>query len=268
LTDQPDCDLTSEPDSPDDFFRNVNIQFLVHELKGPLDVIQTNIRMLLEMKGSADALTPFQERSLRRSIRSAAKMRDVIHSLLEVGSSQTGRITVQEFSPVQPTIDVLVNSLETVLCGETDAPDTDADPTEFLSQNNVRLIVPPEIKPILLKQDKAKFRYILGNLVRNGLAHRRSKLEVELALGGSDLFITVTDDGPGIEDHNALFHRYAQKSGQDRNRHRGHGLGLASSKIMAHCLGGDVTVETHTGEGARFLLTLPLQADDPAGPKG
>jgi two-component system, OmpR family, sensor kinase len=32
----------------DDFFRQVNIEFLVHELKDPVSVIETGARMLLD----------------------------------------------------------------------------------------------------------------------------------------------------------------------------------------------------------------------------
>jgi two-component system, OmpR family, sensor kinase len=265
LTDQP-CDLDPEANQSDDFFRNVNIQFLVHELKGPLDVIQTNIRMLLEGRNTAGALTPFQEKALKRSVRSAAKMRDIIHSLLEVGRSQTGRIDVKEFELFECAAEVLVNSLETVNCGESDVPEAGTDPAGFLSHNGIRLTAVPEICHTLVRQDKTKFMYILGNLARNGLSHRRSRLDVEITLGGTDFFITVADDGPGIapQDRESLFKRYAQKSDQDRSRQKGHGLGLAGSQIMARTLGGDVTFDMQCGAGARFLLKLPLQIDDQA----
>lgn len=263
MTEQPHFDVKSESDPPDDFFRSVNIQFLIHELKGPLDVIQTNIRMLLEMKESAGRLTELQEKALKRSIRSAAKMRNIIHSLLEVGRSQTGRIDVREFELGECTAEVLVNALETVMCGEVDAPDAGADPAEFLSRHNIHLTLPPEVRHTKLRQDETKFKYILGNLVRNGLSHRHSRLDVELRLDGTDLLVTVSDDGPGLapRNHGAPFKRQTQNRDHSKKHHKGHGLGLASSRIMARYLGGDVIVAAQSGTGACFLLRLPLQVD-------
>ena len=266
MKEQPPFDLKSESDPPNDFFRSVNIQFLIHELKGPLDVIQTNIRMLLEMKESTGRLTPLQEKALKRSNRSAAKMRNIIHSLLEVGRSQTGRIHVEEFELMECAYEILENSLETVICGEIDTPETDTDPVEFLSRHNIHLTSSPEAQNAVLRQDKTKFKYILGNLVRNGLSHRHSYLEVDLKLTETDLLIAISDDGPGfaLQDHKMLFKRYTQNRDHCRKHHKGHGLGLASSRIMARYLGGDVTVISRSEAGACFLLKLPLQLDPKA----
>lgn len=262
-----DCKLPSDQNQSDDFFRNINIQFLIHELKGPLDVIQTNIRMLLEFEKDAGPLTNFQKKALKRSIRSSAKLRDIIHSLLEVGSSQAGRINLQQFDVVRCTAEVLVNSLETVICGESDAPDADSDLTHFLADNGINLVVSPEVLGTCIRQDKTKFMYIVGNLVRNSLQHKASQVTVQLTLEETNLHISVSDDGAGIapEDRKALFKGYTQKrGGHGKGRRKGHGLGLASSRIMARYLGGDISIDTQYSEGAQFVVRLPLAMDDQA----
>ncbi|HEY7407684.1 MAG TPA: ATP-binding protein, partial [Gemmatimonadaceae bacterium] len=40
----------------------------------------------------------------------------------------------------------------------------------------------------------------------------------------------------------------------------GTGLGLSVARRLARLLGGDLTVESAPGEGARFTVTLPLRA--------
>ena len=61
--------------------------------------------------------------------------------------------------------------------------------------------------------------------------------------------------GPLIDpaDQQRIFERF------ERADHKagGTGLGLAISRRLARSMGGDVTLESAPGEGARFTLTLP-----------
>ena len=67
--------------------------------------------------------------------------------------------------------------------------------------------------------------------------------------------MTVADQGPGIAaaDQQRIFERFerAQSKGE------GTGLGLAISRRLARSMGGDVTLDSAPGEGARFTLILP-----------
>lgn len=263
------CHHGSNRDQAEDFFRSINIQFLVHELKGPLYVIETNTRMLLEFEKKFGRLTASQQKILQRSMRSAASLRNIVHSLLEVGSNQAGRINLQRFNVVQCTAEVLADALETVHCDVLDIPGTSAVSADYLAANGIDLSFSPEVQSVCLRQDKTKFEYILGNLVRNGLHFRCSRVGVRLGMKAEQLEICVYDDGPGIEprDQELLFKRYAHKSPKGRAQRKGHGLGLASSRILARCLGGDITIDDTYSGGARFVLRLPLILDEQAAEK-
>jgi signal transduction histidine kinase len=47
-------------------------------------------------------------------------------------------------------------------------------------------------------------------------------------------------------------------------RQQGVGLGLAISRDLARAMHGDISVESDAGQGATFVLTLPLHAPDAA----
>jgi signal transduction histidine kinase len=67
--------------------------------------------------------------------------------------------------------------------------------------------------------------------------------------------VTVSDEGPGIDaaDQQRIFERFERAdAGME-----GTGLGLAISRRLARSMGGDVTLESAPGSGARFTLTLP-----------
>ncbi len=65
----------------------------------------------------------------------------------------------------------------------------------------------------------------------------------------------VTDTGPGVPDNMAetIFNRFAKPD----EFKQGIGLGLSFSKMIAQSLGGNVWLDTHYTDGARFVLVIP-----------
>ena len=71
--------------------------------------------------------------------------------------------------------------------------------------------------------------------------------------------IEVRDNGPGIEDLDALFEPfYTTKQPGD-----GVGLGLAISSQIVTDLGGRLTARNGQAGGAVFEMQLPIAGDDP-----
>lgn len=93
---------------------------------------------------------------------------------------------------------------------------------------------------------------ILGNAVRHSPQGGTVAIVFEEDEGKAQ--VTVADMGPGIDrrDQQRIFERYEQGAAPGTA-----GLGLAISRRLARSMGGDVTLESAPGEGARFTLTLP-----------
>ena len=70
---------------PEHFFQQVNIEFLVHELKDPLSVIEAGATMLLKKPDPDHPLASRQQRTLERILRNSHKARRMLWELLEVG---------------------------------------------------------------------------------------------------------------------------------------------------------------------------------------
>jgi signal transduction histidine kinase len=68
----------------------------------------------------------------------------------------------------------------------------------------------------------------------------------------------VADQGRGIDpaDHDRIFAKFERL---DPLEATGNGLGLYIARRLARAMGGDLTVESEAGEGARFTLSLPTQ---------
>ena len=98
---------------------------------------------------------------------------------------------------------------------------------------------------------------ILVNLIGNAVRHSPEGGTVGLAFAATPgtASVTISDEGPGIEpaDQQRIFERFERAD----SKGAGTGLGLAISRRLARSMGGDVTLDSAPGEGARFTLTLP-----------
>lgn len=98
---------------------------------------------------------------------------------------------------------------------------------------------------------------ILVNLIGNAIRHSPNGGRIHLAfsISGAMARVSVTDEGTGVAsgDQERIFERFERA----RQTEDGAGLGLAISRRLARSLGGDVTLDSAPGEGARFSLTLP-----------
>jgi signal transduction histidine kinase len=114
-----------------------------------------------------------------------------------------------------------------------------------------------ESEPLLASGQERAVIQIIVNLLVNAIRYSPKGKTVRLAFGGTDgtASITVSDEGPGVavEDQKRIFERFERA----HTREEGAGLGLAISRRLARSMGGDVTLDSAPGEGARFTLTLP-----------
>lgn len=255
-------DLASPDADASSFFRELDTQLLVHELKNPLALIEATTRTLLEHTARLGPLTERQERALRRVLRGAVRGQGLVNHLLEVGRAESSQFAYAAFAPAEAVFRVLLEAIETSdgeLAGRLSQESSDSAKLGVLDLAGITFSPAPGIESETIVQDQVKFDLVVSNLIQNGLRFRRKALDVALRREGANLVVQVKDDGPGIapEHHAAIFERYRQVSVLDGHERKGHGLGLAGARILARRLGGDITVESVPGQGATFRLVIP-----------
>jgi two-component system, OmpR family, sensor kinase len=249
---------------PDAFFEKIDIEFLIHELKDPIAVIETGVRSLLEKQETFGELSPRQERTLKRAMRNCVKARGMLHGLLEVGRSENKQLSGCRFKPADIIREILVESLEAMSGKFSEALSAfkgSDEVIQFLNTEGFDLTIAGRARGADAFQDELKFRQIAGNLIKNAIHHRKKQVRINMDIDNEWLCLEVTDDGPGIdpEQHGAIFQRYTQIGDDQKVTRRGHGLGLAGAYIIARHLGGDIKIKSERGQGAAFCLYLPMQ---------
>jgi two-component sensor histidine kinase len=127
------------------------------------------------------------------------------------------------------------------------------------SDRGVRIDRPDADEVLLATGEFRRVLQILVNLIGNAVRYSpqgsmvwiRSEAEGDLAA------IIVADLGKGIDvkDQERIFEKFERV---DPAEPGGSGLGLYIARRLARSMGGDITVDSAPGQGARFVLTLPL----------
>jgi two-component system OmpR family sensor kinase len=262
--------LASAAAGSDDFFRALDTQLLVHELKGPLSLIEAAARTLIEQTGRMGPLTERQEKTVKRILRGTLRGRRLVDQLLEIGRAESAQFSLASFDVGEDVLKTLIESVETSdaqLAARLSEATTGEAQQAVLAQAGITMKIAPEINGVRIFQDPVKFALIVGNLIQNALHFRRRSAEIVVDREGDDLIISVKDDGPGIppEHHGAVFERYKQLPIHDGFEREGHGLGLAGALILARRLGGDIFLDSVSGQGATFRFRIPVNRAKPDG---
>ena len=110
--------------------------------------------------------------------------------------------------------------------------------------------------------DQSQVQQVVLNLLLNAAEATHSKSErrvmVSTRAEGAYVRLMVTDNGEGIAPENLakIFHPFFTTKPEGK----GVGLGLAVSYGIIEAHGGDIEVTSKVGEGATFLVSLPLEA--------
>jgi len=255
-----------ETDDGERFFQQVNIEFMIHELKDPLSVIETNAQLLDKLHPRGGTQNQRRKRLVDRILRGAQKVRALLEELLEVGRAEAVCFNCRPFAPLHVIQQVLIEVVEShapELYDGLRSINHMADRLAFLAAGGLRLEAQSAVKTIQMVQDETKFRQIAANLLKNALTYRRRLLLIHLSCHRDTLTLSIRDDGPGVADEHKdkIFERYTQVSPFPGVARSGHGLGLAVSRILARSMDGDLFLESQLGQGAVFRLTLPLEFD-------
>ena len=111
--------------------------------------------------------------------------------------------------------------------------------------------------------DSTQMRQLLQNLINNGLKFHHPENKPVVKVYGQLLNevckITVEDNGIGFEEKylDRIFGVFQRLHG--RGQYDGTGVGLAICQKIAERHGGSITAKSSPGQGATFIVTLPVR---------
>jgi PAS domain S-box-containing protein len=129
-----------------------------------------------------------------------------------------------------------------------------------LEETGGTISVPETLPPV--NGDSSQLHQLLQNLIANGLKFRRQGVTPQITVSARRvpkkmLHVEVQDNGIGIEEkyHEQIFTMF--KRLHSREEYEGTGIGLAVCKKIVNRHGGEIGVQSNSGEGSTFWFTLP-----------
>jgi heavy metal sensor kinase len=213
---------------------------LAHDLRTPLTRLRGSAEMALRDEGErAEARA-----ALAGCIEETDRLLHVIDALLDISAAEGGALALNR---AQVDLRSLVER----------AADLYREVAEE-KKISVELDMPV---PVECAADSVRLGHAVNNLLDNALKYTPEGGRVALAAWAEagSAFLTVTDNGPGVPDHEqeAIFRRLYR--GDASRSQRGTGLGLSLVKAVVEAHGGSVWVENALKGGARFIVSLPLR---------
>ena len=128
------------------------------------------------------------------------------------------------------------------------------------ADRNVRIDGPGPDESLPATGDFTRSLQVLMNLIANAVRYspEGGQVWIRLEREGDLAAVIVADQGKGIaeQDQARIFEKFERV---DPNEPGGTGLGLYIARRLARAMGGDLSVDSAPGQGARFTFTLPLR---------
>ncbi len=207
-----------------------------HEVRTPLTVISASADNLL----MDTSLTVNAKNRVEKIIRHGEKLQNLFDTYLNNERLLNGDNTIQMAS-----VD-LVTLCESLVQDMRDAHGID-----------VRFGAPAQL---LLTCDAGLLRVAISNLLENARKHAPENSDITLSLSqaGERVHISVTDQGPGVDDQDMPFIFDAYFRGKGAYASLGSGLGLHLVQFIATQHQGRVDARKRHPCGMQFVIEIPL----------
>ena len=110
--------------------------------------------------------------------------------------------------------------------------------------------------------DEESFIKIMSNLISNAIKYAKKTICVSAERQNNSIIITVTDDGPGIEENEKkkIFEAFYQIKRNSDSQTPGIGIGLHIANTVAQMMDGIITVDNRKDgvKGVCFTVSLPI----------
>lgn len=216
---------------------------LSHELRTPLNAIFGWTRML--SSGQLDEVS--FKRAIETIERNAKLQARLIEDMLDVSRIISGKLRL-DAQPVDLT--GVINAAV-----DTSRPAADA--------KNIRVYVVLDYGAGMVLGDPMRLQQIVWNLLSNAIKFtpKGGSIQVQLERVNSQIEITVSDTGMGIDEEFLpfVFDRFRQGDSTSSKKHGGLGLGLSIVRHLVELHGGTVEAQNRQDRsGAIFTVKLPV----------
>jgi len=214
-----------------------------HELRTPLNAVLGFAQLM--RSDSADPLSSHHREQMELVLQAGQHLRTLIDEMLDVSRIESGRMSID------------LRDLE--LCELLDGAMDMSRPHAAECGVRLEAAYAPSCK-MLMRSDPARLRQVMLNLLSNAIKYNRPGgwVRVEAIRDPYFVHIIVRDNGLGMspEQKAQLFQPF-NRLGRERSDVQGTGIGLVLVRQLVALMGGELTLESTSGQGTCVQVTLP-----------
>jgi signal transduction histidine kinase len=226
------------------------VSLVSHELRTPLTAIHGSLGIIITKFGQR--LPEEVTRLLEVASRNSHRLRRLIDNILDLEKAESGVLGFDiRTLPLRPMLEQAI---------DVNQP--------YAAHFGVQLKLEEVTPGLQVRADGERLMQVLTNLLSNASKFSPAGQTVAVAAQrrGTDVRITVTDRGPGIDEgfRDRVFQRFAQADATAGTPKEGTGLGLSIAKAMVERMQGSIGFDSVPGAGTTFYFDLPAQPAAPA----
>jgi len=222
------------------------LAMMTHEIRTPMNGVLGMTSVLLD-----SGLTPAQERYATTIRESAEGLLRIINDVLDFSKLDAEAMTIETKAF---DLHMLFHQVAEILAPKALAKNIAFD-----------VAIDPGV-PRFVRADAGRIRQVLLNLAGNAVKFTEAGF-VAVQVGARDvegrhvLSVQVADTGIGIarDRIGRLFQSFEQADASISRRFGGTGLGLAISRKLVERMGGEIGVESESGNGSTFRFDIPFE---------
>jgi PAS domain S-box-containing protein len=216
---------------------------VIHDLRGPLQTVQTSLTMLGRLLSRNNI--PGASQVVDMGSRGAKQLSRMVESLLDIQRLEEGKAI----------LNLKLASLHSILANAAEL----VQPMALEAGQRLSFDLGGDLPFISVDADM--IQRVVTNLVENAIKYTPEGGLITLGANASNSYvqINVTDSGPGIPENmqRQIFDKFSRVNYSDGPK--GVGLGLAFCRLAVEAHGGQIWVESDPKRGgSTFSFTLPV----------
>lgn len=208
-----------------------------HELRTPINAMRIQGEYALTQESGEE-----KDEAIVRMLEKNEEMHALVSQLLMIARMDAGQ------TPLADPCDLAQMIMQAA-----------EDMQPVADERGVRIETQIPAQPCIVQGNRAMLMRALINLTDNAIRYGKENGLVRIALQADeeDLRMTVSDDGPGIDqaDLPHVFERFWRADSARTSQ--GTGIGLAIVRAVARMHGGEAYAESGMGKGSSFTIRLP-----------
>lgn len=222
-----------------DFLNNIS-----HEVRTPLN----GILGFAEIISLHDLSEEEKKDSLTMLFESSNRLLSTITNYMDISLITSGSLSInkKDFNPSQ-ILNRILNNFEPVCSSR---------------QLEIKLELPENSEDYLIHSDPEICQKIISHFMDNAVKFTENgsiTFGFKIKTDQAEFFVRDTGIGIGPESYSTIFDRFSKEYLGPYKVTEGSGLGLSIAKGMSEAIGGSIWLESETGTGSCFFLSIPLK---------